>query len=125
MHAKRDASIRAVAHDLAHVVHDELGRDLSGAIIFSIQYKKGRWADRPIQLQSGDTVVSIGGERITSAAAFFRALRQHHNLDSNDHLDAGVLRPIGQAPRRFEFTTVRLDQGDLQLMYGVYTVKRR
>jgi hypothetical protein len=104
---------------------DELGRDLAGAVIYSIQYNKGRWGDRPVQLRGGDTIVSLGGERVTSATGFFHALKKHHNLGANEFVDAGVLRPSTSDQGRFEHATVRLDPGDLQLLYGVYSVKRR
>ena len=125
----RGADVGAFSPGLATLLdppaRDELGRDLSGAVVYSLQSNKGRWSDRPAQLSSGDTVVSMGGHRVTSAAAFFEAIRKHHKLGGNDLVDAGVFRPTAQAPRRYEFSTVRLDTGDLQLVYGAYTVKRR
>ena len=125
----RDAQAGVFSSGLQTLLHppdrDELGQDLSGAVIYSIQYNKGQWGGRPIQLRSGDTIVSIGPDRVAPAAQFFNALKKHHGIAADGRVDAGVFRPAAGQPGRFEYATVRLDPGDLQLMYGAYSVKRR
>ena len=97
---------------------------MTGAIIYSVQYNKGQWESRPRQLQGGDIVVSIGADRVASAQDFFALLKKHHGLGQNDLVDAGVFRQIPQYPGQFEYRSLQLDPGDLQLLYGVYSVKR-
>jgi hypothetical protein len=74
---------------------DERGATLTGALVYSVQFNKGQWESRPRQLESGDIVVSIGGERVTSAADFARLLKAHHGLGR-----ASTSRPgsSGRAP---------------------------
>lgn len=114
------SGLRSLLHPPAR---DERGKPLTGALVYSVQFNKGQWENRPRQLQSGDIVVSIGGERVASAADFSRLVKQHHGLGALEYVEAGILRPTAYVGQ-FDFTTVQLDPGDLQLLYGVYTVKR-
>lgn len=103
---------------------DERGQPLTGALVYSIQYNKGQWGDRPVQLEWGDIVVSLGGERVTCAQDFSKQLTAPRASGASDFLEAGVLRPSPGQAGRFEFRALQLDPGDRRLLYGVYTVKR-
>jgi hypothetical protein len=50
------------------------------------------------------------------AAQFLNALEKHHGIAPDGLVDAGVFRPAAGGAGRFEYATVRLDPGDLQLM---------
>ncbi|HEX6882375.1 MAG TPA: hypothetical protein VF530_03280 [Planctomycetota bacterium] len=95
-----------------------------GAVVYSVQYNKGAWSHRPRQLEGGDVVTAIGGERVSTAADFFRLLKGHQAPGLAEWIDADVLRPAGSSPQRYQALRLQLDPGDLQLLYGVYSVQR-
>lgn len=99
-------------------------RSSGGAVVYSVQYNKGAWSHRPRQLEGGDVVTALGGARVATAADFFRLLKAHQAPGSAAWLDADVLRPVGGSPQRYQALRLQLDPGDLQLLYGVYSVKR-
>ncbi len=109
---------------------DEKGNDLRAAVIYSIQFNKGKWEDRPRQFQVGDIVVSIGGIEVRNSVDFHFAIRKFKS-DAKSEADDGFVaatvyartgEDIGSG---YKLVSRELDPGDLRLMYGVRSIKRR
>jgi hypothetical protein len=103
----------------------EEGAPLAGVLLYSIQFNKGKWKDRPRTLAMGEIVTRIGEDPVTDRRTFYSAIDRNKERAKERYVEVRVLIPDPADPTRYSAETREMDPGDFRLMYGAFSIGQK